>query len=225
MTLDSASYNDSTVEAGFLRASFRVEPHPDAGCVLLTAGSRGTDVRQAIVTEPSGERACRVETALEGEEEPSFHGGSIDERCVCPVFDDHDCIASVDAFSDGALLVSVSTRDRTELSRLVASLRAIGATVRLERITRSTDAGDDKVIELDAGEITEKQREAVRIAMERGYYESPRRIDLGGLADELGVSRSAVSQRLGTVEAKLVAELFEVDERSASSPSSESTGS
>jgi predicted DNA binding protein len=37
-----------------------------------------------------------------------------------------------------------------------------------------------------------------------GYYEQPRTTDLGAIADELGVSESAVSQRLNNAETKLV---------------------
>lgn len=33
-------------------------------------------------------------------------------------------------------------------------------------------------------------------ALDRGYYDIPRTIDVGGLAEEFGVSRQAVSERL-----------------------------
>lgn len=44
--------------------------------------------------------------------------------------------------------------------------------------------------------LTEKQREALEMAWERGYFKVPREVDLVGLAEELGVSDTGVSQRL-----------------------------
>lgn len=60
---------------------------------------------------------------------------------------------------------------------------------------------------LDVGSLTKKQLEAARIAVEEGYYENPREACLTDLARRLGISESAVSQRLTTVERKLMLEL------------------
>jgi predicted DNA binding protein len=45
-------------------------------------------------------------------------------------------------------------------------------------------------------DLTEAQREALELAFERGYFDIPRRITLTELADEIGISDTAVSQRL-----------------------------
>jgi len=55
--------------------------------------------------------------------------------------------------------------------------------------------------------ITEKQWEAATLAVEMGYYQMPKEATLDDLADELGVSKSAVSQRLGNLERSLVCNL------------------
>lgn len=44
--------------------------------------------------------------------------------------------------------------------------------------------------------LTEEQHEALLIAHEMGYYESPRQTDLETLAGQLGISRQALSARL-----------------------------
>jgi predicted DNA binding protein len=58
--------------------------------------------------------------------------------------------------------------------------------------------------------LTGTQRETLRIALENGYFDVPRRTNLGELADQLDVSDSAVSQRLRrgieTVLASVIAE-------------------
>lgn len=44
--------------------------------------------------------------------------------------------------------------------------------------------------------LTSRQRETLRLANERGYFEIPRAVTLTDLANELGVSNQAVSERL-----------------------------
>lgn len=56
---------------------------------------------------------------------------------------------------------------------------------------------EDRVGEADGGVgLSEKQREAIRLAWERGYFDIPRGVDLVEVAAELGISDSAASQRM-----------------------------
>lgn len=213
MAPDSADSNGECI-----RAYFRIEPDVAANCAVLASGPAGNNIRQNVVTGPSDTCECRAETTIECEQEPRYVRGAVSDHCICPVFDNHDCVASIESFDGGELAVSVSTADREELAQLVSSLRAVNATVRLQRISSTGESSGSRTIELDATVITEKQREAVRAAIEGGYYETPRRIDLSGLADELDVSPSAVSQRLSAVESSLVAALFEVVDGPPSRP-------
>lgn len=193
----------------YLRVALRVEPTSDVNCAVTSVGTRGESVTQQTVCPDGscgGSCVCRSEVRTEGRTE--LVSGSIQNGCVCPVFRDHDCVATVDGFDGTELVVSVALPDRDELSRLVTSLRDVEARVRLQRITTAGGTEPDNTLELDADRITDKEREAVNVAIEMGYYERPRRTDLSELADRLGVSRSAVSQRLNNVETKLVDELF-----------------
>lgn len=52
--------------------------------------------------------------------------------------------------------------------------------------------------------IPEKQRMAFKLAMTKGYYTFPRKIDLQGLAKESGVSTSTFQEHLRKAEAKLL---------------------
>ena len=203
-----------------LRVSLSVTPSPAADCVVLGSGSGGTVSMHA--TPESGGRddgpkaRCRAEATTDSDAEPRLLRGEVEDCCVCPAFREHDCVASLEGFEGDTLSVSVAVPDREELAAVVAALRARDATVRLDRL--STSSGDDpggRSLELAADAVTDKQREAVRAAVSAGYYETPRDADLADLATELGVSRSAVSQRLAAVEAKLVAELAGVDDRAA----------
>ncbi|MFU8867812.1 bacterio-opsin activator domain-containing protein [Natronococcus sp.] len=45
-------------------------------------------------------------------------------------------------------------------------------------------------------ELTPGQREAIVLAVQRGYFEVPRETDLTAIADELGISQQAASERV-----------------------------
>ncbi|MFC3476192.1 helix-turn-helix domain-containing protein [Halobacterium litoreum] len=54
------------------------------------------------------------------------------------------------------------------------------------------------------GPLTDAQREALEIALERGYFEVPRECSLAEVADEIGVSEQSVSERLRRAARHLV---------------------
>ncbi|MFC6717487.1 helix-turn-helix domain-containing protein [Natrialbaceae archaeon GCM10025810] len=72
---------------------------------------------------------------------------------------------------------------------------------------RDASAGDD-------GEeaLPDEQREALRAAVEAGYYETPREVELSDLAEDLGVPRSTLSYRLRRAEAALVTAFVDADD-------------
>ena len=198
---------------GHLRAVLRVEPHPEAGCFVAQIGEEGDDVTHDLVCWDADcvNCECRAEIQVSSGSTRQFVAGDVNDRCICPVFRRYDCLPSIDSFDGAELIVSLILPAREELTEIVSELREAGAAVQLDRLTKSSSEGEESVLELEVNGITEKQREAVRTAIECGYYETPRRADLGDLAEELDVSRSAVSQRLGAVESKLVTELFRAE--------------
>lgn len=69
---------------------------------------------------------------------------------------------------------------------------------RLREESRTEDAA--------ATGLTDIQRETLAVAVRRGYFEVPRAATLSDLADELGVSKQAVSERLRRALARLAAD-------------------
>ena len=194
-----------------LEVRLEIEPHEEAGCAVTNHESTVTEVTQRLTqgseSRGHGEMQCEAAVTLEpsGRE---YLTGSTGPYCICPVFEETDCIPEMETVRDGALIVSLTVPDRSELRRIIDGLREVGAKVSLKRITQF-DGDHETTVELDASEITSKQREAIEVAVAEGYYDDPRRTDLAELADRLGISKSAVSQRLNTVEAKLVRSLVE----------------
>jgi predicted DNA binding protein len=89
--------------------------------------------------------------------------------------------------------------DASELEAFRESLAASGVDLDVARVYNPTSTGSD----LSYG-VTEPQREALSLAVERGYYEVPRRCTTAELGEAFGISDQAVSERLRRGVATLV---------------------
>jgi predicted DNA binding protein len=68
--------------------------------------------------------------------------------------------------------------------------------------------GNDDVTGERSYGLTDEQRTTLLLAYDRGYFSEPRETDLGGIADELGLSSTATSGRLRRAIRNLVAATF-----------------
>lgn len=95
---------------------------------------------------------------------------------------------------------------------------AVGETIsRLERFgIQPTLAHIGETDRTSTLRLTEKQRETVETAYRRGYFEVPRGVSLGELADELDVSHQALSERLRRAQSALLE--FELNDGTAEIP-------
>ncbi|HKL29324.1 MAG TPA: helix-turn-helix domain-containing protein [Natrialbaceae archaeon] len=80
--------------------------------------------------------------------------------------------------------------------------RAVGDCAGME-MRRTTDVSPSSEAELDGDELPPEQEAALRAAIEHGYYETPRKVDVGDLAEQLDVPRSTLTYRLRRAEAQL----------------------
>ncbi|WP_227015156.1 helix-turn-helix domain-containing protein [Natronorubrum aibiense] len=87
-------------------------------------------------------------------------------------------------------LVQLQFPSRDDLVSFNDYCRERGISVTVDHL-RLSDDDDDGIVAL-----TEKQQELLVVAHEEGYFDVPRGISQDELADRLGVSKSAVSQRL-----------------------------
>ncbi len=99
---------------------------------------------------------------------------------------------------DGWILCELTTTQE-RLSAFRDELESTGFRFEVVSVTQSVDP-----IEL----LTERQREFAAEAVERGYYDSPRRCSLTELAEALGVSKSTASVVLHGAEETIVKEFF-----------------
>ncbi|APX96207.1 helix-turn-helix domain-containing protein [Natronorubrum daqingense] len=204
--------NGALDESSSLRAEFTIEPHPAANCSILESGPRSDDVtRNLVPTDETRETDVECRSAVTDPETggQQYLVNDVSGRCICPIFHAHECTTSIERYEAGAMDIVVMTPSNDVLTSLVEELRETGATVQLRRISHAGGGNAESSLEIDVDGVTDKQREAVCVAVEAGYFETPREANLDELADRLGVSPSAVSQRLSAVQSKLVTSLFE----------------
>ncbi len=116
----------------------------------------------------------------------------------------------VDALTDRAGVVLAATADadawqlsfrfvdHDALAAFQAELRERDADFALERVVTPSEPRQREY------GLTQEQYETLALAVDAGYYDVPRSASTADLADDLGVSRNAVSERLRRATAALV---------------------
>lgn len=136
---------------------------------------------------------------IEGAELVDTFEGRILLRCVCDTA--HSKLFDIIADCDVSLLAAEGTADGWRLT-----LRGDDQTAVSEFDSASRDAGlEPELCDLHAvthasstgvSPVTDRQREALLLAFQRGYFDEPRETTLDGVASELDISRQALASRL-----------------------------
>lgn len=193
---------ESRVKNPKLWVELEIDREPDVDCPL--AGLSRTNASGQV--QLTGNR-CNATFSYD-DDQISVYSSTVEDSCTCttvcgPGFSPVDLL-----IEDGSLVVRAYVDSRDHLTTVVETLRESEDEWRLRRLTtpeRSRIADGNLAEQLfEDLTVTEKQREAVRAAVEMGYYAEPREASLSDLASRLGVSRSALSQRLNAVESKLI---------------------
>jgi len=179
------------------RPPFLVTVRDGPRSVVARAFADAGDVGEwTLVGEAGDARRYQVLPALSLEEQL---GGHVDDLEGLRALATADAIVErIEVLSDGWRQTGWFA-DRDVFGRF-ASFWQSNAGFRLHRLTRdgeSAPPGDG---------LTDPQREALRIAYERGYFDVPRRASLEAVATELDVSASSASERLRRAQTKLVEE-------------------
>lgn len=103
--------------------------------------------------------------------------------------------------ADGELELE-TTVPREKLSTLGEAFDQFGIAYTVERIRQQSES--DSL-------LTERQQWLLREAVERGYYDTPRRITLVELAEEVGVAKSTCSEILHRAEGQVLKRFLDGD--------------
>lgn len=106
----------------------------------------------------------------------------------------------------GGWIVRVQMLSREPLIELRNDCLDAGVTFRVRQLYDGEASS-----ETGGARLTGRQRDTVLTAYQLGYYDVPRGISQGELAEELGVSTSAISQQLRRATGQLIASTFAVD--------------
>jgi predicted DNA binding protein len=138
----------------------------------------------------------------------------VDGSCLCLAFSDVNCVPRFKSADQDIVIIETYVSNRADISELVDRLKAVTEQVSLRRLTASHREGavESTPTTVELSTLTSKQREAAMIAVSEGYYRTPRETGLGELAATLDISKSALSQRLRAVEAKLTTAAFDTDQ-------------
>jgi predicted DNA binding protein len=187
-----------------LRVVIRLEP--EGNCPILQFDAQPEHIEAQLAGDTCLCKAIvkRSETVIEHTEQ------TVEDDCACAVFHEHACIADITSVDERAITITTHVPDRSIVEEIVSDLQEVGNTVELTEITSNYDDElTDQVERVDLSLLTEKQQSAVKLAIEKGYYQRPRQTSLQSMAADLDISQQALSQRLGAVEEKLISQLFE----------------
>ena len=140
-----------------------------------------------------------------------YHSGEACSHCPASVFAAYGCIPHFIREDGQSFFIKTFLPDSTMVSELIGDLNEIGSTVRLVSMTH-TGSGDqlsEEIYEVDVSMLTPKQREALQLAIDEGYYATGKETSMESLADQLGISTSAFSQRLARAEQNMMGQFSE----------------
>lgn len=186
-----------------LRVDLDIEPSREWDCPIVDGGSDLADVRINAVGDE-----CAVDLKPADGEGLRRATGEVGEDCLCHAFQRFGCVPHVRGVENGTMLVTTYVDDRGVIRELVAALEATFETVRLVRLAVVEGPEATEQVTFDLSALTPKQRGSLELAVVRGYFDDDVDVALGDLADELDISKSALSQRLRTAQAKLVKDVF-----------------
>lgn len=164
--------------------------------VLRATGGDGDDVARAVERASSVERASLIDdsgtTRIYSVVPADSIGGDFDE-----LRPDDGVPESVTVTPEG-WRVRGRFPDRSALVALREVCVEHDISFRLERLYESRAASDEVV------GLTPRQREALLVASEMGYFDVPRRTSIADVAARLGISAPALSERLRRGQRHLV---------------------
>jgi predicted DNA binding protein len=139
-------------------------------------------------------RNSRRVTAVERLEENRLLVTKAASGALPIIRENHGKLNGIDLVNGTRRIFSVLTFRRGDIKEIVDELGTIG-TVRLEQLI---PIGQPTAV------LSERQREAVLLAHQEGYYDWPREIKATELAKEMGVAHSTYLEHLRKAEEKLI---------------------
>ncbi len=165
---------------------------------LIEINATDSEIQSIIEDIKSHEDICKVEIS------PSPDGGIlgsvVTKRCVaCQALTGSDCfLTSAISDKNGNVEWKLITGKKGSLLNLITKLEEQGCEVELKKSRKLTKR------EI----LTERQKEIIKIAFEKGYYDIPKNITLVELAKIFKISISTLAEILQRGEKKIISQYF-----------------
>ncbi len=211
-TTDSTGASESDRSRG-VRARLEIRDPPTAPVAdVLSAGSVATSVDRIriddlVISEFHTTRPIDADPVFEADGEYVY-------RVRSPASDGPYPCRSIESLghpvsnvavrtSPDRILITLSLPSVEPIGEIIDTVESIGASVTLERLTRSgADAGGDPVV-IDRDRLTDRQREVIRTATQLGYFEYPRKADAEEVAAAIGIARSTFAEHLAAAQRRV----------------------
>ncbi len=159
-----------------------------------------------------------VRDELDGDRECVAVTDCLADSCaaVDPLVAAHDCVLVPPlSYVDGRRLLRVLALDGERLQGLYRDLRSEWP---VEVVSKHTGVGTAGATPERRGadplaSLTDRQREALELAVEGGYYERPRETTTEAIGETMGIDRRTVEEHLRKVEARILRSVLADRER------------
>jgi len=122
----------------------------------------------------------------------------------------HDTVLESDCMTRLPIIITKGSQFHTilapsqqEFSQMFNNLKERFTNVKIERVRRYPSGMTSPI-------LTRKQSDAIALAFSHGYYEIPRQCEVKILAEELGIKRVAMQERLRRAERAIIKEYIHV---------------
>ncbi len=165
---------------------------------LIEIDATDTEIDKIIEDLKHHEAVCKVDIS------PSPDGGVLSsivtKRCVaCQALTGSDCfLTSALLKDDGQVEWKLITGEEGSLLELINKLEKYGCKVELKKSQRLSKRA----------QLTKRQEEIIQIALEKGYYDIPKKITIDKLAKNFKVSPSTLAEILQRGEKKILKQFF-----------------
>ena len=132
------------------------------------------------------------------------------QGCVCERVEREGCVVQDIHADNESLTVTFLVEDTETLRTVIDKLEETGETIRLKRLVEGPGEecrGEPTVF--DRNVLTQRQEEVLERAHEMGYFEHPRDVTAGDVADRLGIATSTFTEHLAAAQRKLLDDLLE----------------
>ena len=157
------------------------------------------------------EDTCNVDATLRDAESDTvrtmFFSEQLCDHCPGKIFSKYDCLPRYRRIDEGSFLMETYASNTDTVSDIVSEVRTISDSVSVKSIVPTDDSDGSELEIVDLTEMTHKQRQALKLAKEAGYYDSTKQVSLQELAERMDVSTSALSQLLNRAESNVIKQL------------------